>query len=296
MLADAPRLSPNDAERVAREHFGFDGRATELTSERDQNFLIDGRRRPRSCSRSRTPPRIGRCSRRSSAATRAPRGTARHDAARRCRTINGRRSSKSTAPDGQTPFRLGDHLARRRTARRPSSRRSPELVEDLGRQIGALDARARRLRPSRRFIAISTGIWPTRAPIVDASRSLIVDAELGAAIDRARRRDSIDAPRRCSTDLAARCVHGDLNDYNVLVGGGDDVETRGQRITGIVDFGDMVHSYRVGDLAIAIAYAMLDAHDPLASRRDRRADTASAARSTTTSWRRCSGSSRSGCA
>src|SRR4029079_8693348 len=40
MLADAPRLSPNDAERLAHEHFGVDGRATELTRERDQNFLI----------------------------------------------------------------------------------------------------------------------------------------------------------------------------------------------------------------------------------------------------------------
>src|SRR6185503_19838820 len=41
MLADAPRLSPADAARLARDHFGIDGCATELTSERDQNFLID---------------------------------------------------------------------------------------------------------------------------------------------------------------------------------------------------------------------------------------------------------------
>src|SRR6187200_1216534 len=46
MLHDAPRFSPSDAERIARERFGLDGRASELTSERDQNFLIDagGRR------------------------------------------------------------------------------------------------------------------------------------------------------------------------------------------------------------------------------------------------------------
>src|SRR4051812_29591465 len=40
MLADAPRFSTDDAERFARDHFAVDGRATELTSERDQNFLI----------------------------------------------------------------------------------------------------------------------------------------------------------------------------------------------------------------------------------------------------------------
>src|SRR3954465_2669998 len=41
MLADAPRFSPSEAEGLAREHFGVDGRATELTSERDQNFLVE---------------------------------------------------------------------------------------------------------------------------------------------------------------------------------------------------------------------------------------------------------------
>src|SRR3954471_10151216 len=39
-LADAPQLSLADAERIARDHFGIDGHASALTSERDQNFLI----------------------------------------------------------------------------------------------------------------------------------------------------------------------------------------------------------------------------------------------------------------
>ena len=37
----------------------------------------------------------------------------------------------------------------------------------------------------------------------------------------------------------------------------------GLRISGLVDFGDMVHGYAVADLAIAAAYMMLDAEDPL---------------------------------
>jgi hypothetical protein len=69
------------------------------------------------------------------------------------------------------------------------------------------------------------------------------------------------APLLARLPLAA--IHGDLNDYNVLIGDGDGMEARGQRVTGIVDFGDMVWSYRVGDLAIAIAYAILGADDPL---------------------------------
>src|SRR5262245_30776984 len=40
LLDQSPRFDLADAERIARELFGVDGRASMLTSERDQNFLI----------------------------------------------------------------------------------------------------------------------------------------------------------------------------------------------------------------------------------------------------------------
>jgi Ser/Thr protein kinase RdoA (MazF antagonist) len=52
-------------------------------------------------------------------------------------------------------------------------------------------------------------------------------------------------------------IHGDANDYNVLV--------REGRVVGLLDFGDMVYSAVVCDLAIALAYALLDQPDPLAA-------------------------------
>lgn len=52
-------------------------------------------------------------------------------------------------------------------------------------------------------------------------------------------------------------IHGDANDYNVLV--------RDGRVAGFLDFGDMVHSATVCDLAIALTYAILDKPDPLAA-------------------------------
>ena len=50
-------------------------------------------------------------------------------------------------------------------------------------------------------------------------------------------------------------IHGDANDYNVLV--------RDGLVAGVIDFGDIVHSAVVCDLAIAVAYAMLDKPRPL---------------------------------
>ena len=54
--------------------------------------------------------------------------------------------------------------------------------------------------------------------------------------------------------LRKSVVHGDANDYNVLV--------NGDRVVGLIDFGDVVHSYTVGDLAIAVAYVILGKDDP----------------------------------
>ena len=51
-------------------------------------------------------------------------------------------------------------------------------------------------------------------------------------------------------------IHNDANDYNVLVDGG--------RVSGLIDFGDMVHSALVNNVAVACTYAMLNEPDPLA--------------------------------
>lgn len=67
--------------------------------------------------------------------------------------------------------------------------------------------------------------------------------------------------------LRRSVIHNDANDYNVLVGDAhpDDPGSWEKRVTGLIDFGDMVHSYTVCDLAVALAYAMLGKSDPLAA-------------------------------
>jgi Ser/Thr protein kinase RdoA (MazF antagonist) len=50
-------------------------------------------------------------------------------------------------------------------------------------------------------------------------------------------------------------IHGDANDYNVIVGAGS--------MVGLLDFGDMVYSATVCELAIALAYIMLGEDEPL---------------------------------
>jgi 4-aminobutyrate aminotransferase-like enzyme/murein DD-endopeptidase MepM/ murein hydrolase activator NlpD len=61
--------------------------------------------------------------------------------------------------------------------------------------------------------------------------------------------------------LPRSLIHNDANDHNVLVAFDGDA----LRVTGLLDLGDLVESATVCEPAIAIAYALLDADDPLST-------------------------------
>jgi 4-aminobutyrate aminotransferase-like enzyme/Ser/Thr protein kinase RdoA (MazF antagonist) len=60
--------------------------------------------------------------------------------------------------------------------------------------------------------------------------------------------------------LRMSVIYNDANDYNVLVSGGDTDELR---VIGVIDFGDLVRTYTVSEVAIACAYACMDKPDPI---------------------------------
>jgi 4-aminobutyrate aminotransferase-like enzyme/murein DD-endopeptidase MepM/ murein hydrolase activator NlpD len=84
-------------------------------------------------------------------------------------------------------------------------------------------------------------------------------ARLGAVLDVFRRDVE---PSLASLPCAV--VHADANDHNVLV-----ERPRSHppgpalRVTGIIDFGDLMEAPRVTEPAVAAAYALLGTHDPL---------------------------------
>ncbi len=60
--------------------------------------------------------------------------------------------------------------------------------------------------------------------------------------------------------LRMSIIHNDANNHNVLV---NESTLLGREVVGLIDFGDILHSYTIADLAIALAYVMLDKADPL---------------------------------
>ncbi|MBM3285057.1 MAG: alanine--glyoxylate aminotransferase, partial [Candidatus Aminicenantes bacterium] len=64
--------------------------------------------------------------------------------------------------------------------------------------------------------------------------------------------------------LRTSVIHNDANDYNVLVGHASaDPAGRFGRVAGIIDFGDMLCGYTVGELAVGVTYAAMGKNDPL---------------------------------
>ncbi len=60
------------------------------------------------------------------------------------------------------------------------------------------------------------------------------------------------------SSLRSQVIHSDLNRGNILISTGEP-----QTVSGIIDFGDLVHTPLIMDLAIAAAYHLSDSGDPL---------------------------------
>jgi Ser/Thr protein kinase RdoA (MazF antagonist) len=93
----------------------------------------------------------------------------------------------------------------------------------------------------------------------------VISAHAEAVTDPARAALLADWQRRLAplvgrlASMRHGVIHNDANDYNVLVS--DD----GDSISGLLDLGDSIWSVVVNELAVAAAYAALDANEPLAT-------------------------------
>jgi Ser/Thr protein kinase RdoA (MazF antagonist) len=131
------------------------------------------------------------------------------------------------------------------------------LLEDVGRSVAEVDAALRSFDHPAIHRRVDWDLAEGLAVIAER-RPLVADRALGRLVDETVARfERDDAPSLPA--LGRSAIHNDANEFNVLV--------EGTRVSGIIDFGDMVYGWTVGDLAIAIAYAALDQPDPGAAAR-----------------------------
>jgi 4-aminobutyrate aminotransferase-like enzyme/Ser/Thr protein kinase RdoA (MazF antagonist) len=264
-VADAPRFSISDAARIATELFGIAGTAAALPSERDQNFRLiggDGTRHVlKVANQAERFEVIG-----------AENAVMRHlkDTGLTPQLLP---ALGNTAEDrawtvdvmDEHTLRVDSHFVRvishlRGAPYGRSRLQTSALRESLGRAVGRVDqALAGFDHPAchREFAWDLDGARDRVAddvPLLQSSELIAAVTTLLTGYDGAVA-SRLDGLRR-------GVIHNDANDFNVLV------DPRGQVVTGIIDFGDMVHSQIVNDVAVAMAYACLGTIDPLAAAAD----------------------------
>lgn len=142
-------------------------------------------------------------------------------------------------------------------------RHSPELMTDLGFKVGQVTTALQNFdHPAlhRDFHwDLANGL-----DIIQKYEALIREPELRQLIQQLRAQFEEHVTPRLPK-LRRSVIHNDGNDFNLLVGGGNDLYSRNQSIVGLIDFGDMLYSYTISDLAVAIAYAILNKPNPLAT-------------------------------
>jgi 4-aminobutyrate aminotransferase-like enzyme/Ser/Thr protein kinase RdoA (MazF antagonist) len=261
LIQHAPRFTVEFAQNFVKENYNIEGTASSLPSERDQNFLIEasnGENFVLKIANSLEDPGM----------LEAQQKAMMHVASQipLCQRVvadrNGKTISKIEAESGSKHFiwlvtyLKGVLLGNIR-------RRSSALLKDLGRSIARLDR------------ALATFDHPSvhRDFHWDLANAMKIIRQYESKIgDQQHRKLTLiiaeDFERKILpqlSELPKQTIHNDANDFNIIVGGGDDLYTRNQNVVGLIDFGDIVHSYRVSDLAVAIAYGLFNQDDPLAA-------------------------------
>ncbi len=250
----APRISVAEAEILASEIFGVTGEASPLDSERDRNYRLKtetdagwllkivNSTEPRVESEFQTAllHHLGRANPKLAVPRLKP-------------SLSGDFLASAVASDGEThAVRLVGWLAGTPLAK---VRRTPELIRSLGQSLGELD------RALQGFIhpgALRDLDWDLRHAARARSRlHFVEDTHKRAILERfIRRFEDTVAPTLIG--LRTQVIHNDANDWNILVDEQDD-----RNISGIIDFGDAVHTVLIAEVAIACAYAILDLDDPV---------------------------------
>ncbi len=257
------------AAALAREHFGIDGHARALPGEQDLNFLITSRGASRLGEKRDKPRRIvlkvGPRWRRgvfnlvASALRHIEKAALSSNVPRPVMPLPADAPSGSACVD--VDFLCAPHVAAATTyldgicladLRPPSMTilmSLGRLLAELGNSWSDFDHPELARTLTWRMESAPETIRDHIRALDDGDRRLV-----RTSLDRAMRR--LDAVR---DSLGPGVIHNDANDHNVMV----TASLKGDRLAGLIDFGDVVRGWRATDVAVASAYAMMGLADPV---------------------------------
>ena len=253
----AHRVTETEAVRLARETYGLEASARELPGEYDDNFHLtaaDGRAFVLKVMHPAREPSF--IDLQSKALVHVRERAAQLPLPRVLPNRNGKPFSEITCADGSKrlvwllSFLKGTILAEVRP-------QAPELLRDLGRFLGEMDAALESFEHPAAHRELkwdsSRAVWvkPFVPEIAGTDRRALVEKFLALY-------EAEVVPRLAR--LRRSVIYGDANDYNVLV---SEPWPQPRKIAGVIDFGDMHYGLTVSEAAIAAAYAILGTSDLL---------------------------------
>ena len=267
VVQHAPKFNEVDAARIAKELFGLDGTAGLLPSERDQNFRLTtagDESYVLKIANSTEPEAVLDFQNQAMMHLRSRRGAGlRHIsiAPEVCLSVDGHQIASTRDDDGTTYLvRLLTYLPGRPLAH--AKPHNEDLMFSLGQFFGNL---SQLLKDFDHPATHRDFHWDLKnaGRIIPEYMDLIRDPHHQKLVQQfLERYQAVTEPQLA--DLPTGVIHSDGNDYNVLV---EPDSSRRNHVTGVIDFGDMVYSKIINEIAIVCAYAMLDKADPMAPAR-----------------------------
>jgi 4-aminobutyrate aminotransferase-like enzyme/Ser/Thr protein kinase RdoA (MazF antagonist) len=253
-----PNFTIQDAERFANERYGLRAAASALPSERDQNFYLISE------SGEEFVLKIANVSEHRKVLelqNEAMAHLAVHASSlaipRLCLTKSGDSISVIESSQQERHFlRMLTYIPGKLLAKvRPHT---PQLMRSLGQVLGTLDHALQSFehpaahRDLKWDLSKAAWIHEYLPLITDPSRRKIVD-------DLLNQYEQHVLP--VFSKLRKSIIYNDANDYNILVGG----DPRRPEVIGVIDFGDLLFTQTLSELAVGAAYAMLGKVDPLSA-------------------------------
>lgn len=246
-VADRPRLSVSSAADLLRRYYGIGADLAPLPGERDQNFGVtatDGRRFVFKITHADETVAVLDLQHQT-LTTLA--GSA---VARIVPQVVPALDGTATPPHSAHRLRLLTFLPGTPLAH--AEHAGAALWRDLGTRLAQIDTALHSLAHPAMHRHL---VWDSKHAIVtirERAQQLPAGAQRTLVLDLVTRSESELVP--LLHELPLQLIHNDANDHNVLVDG--------DRVCGIIDFGDMVHTYRVCELANALAYVLMAEDDP----------------------------------
>ena len=253
----APRFSARDAHEVALEHFGLAGDAAELASHQDRNFLItasDGRRAVLKVAN----PSFGRgaLELQNAAMTHVAGASLGFATPVPLPARDGRGIVTVERAGAQVDVRLLTYLEG--TPLSEAAHLSAETRRAVGSIAGRLAAALAGFEHPAADRVLQWDVRRARA-VVDGLVEHVRDPGRRALVERAMAVHDAGLAR-VRDGLRMQVIHGDVTRYNLL--GRRDPAGR-LAPCGLIDFGDTLRSYRVGELAVAVAAVAGASEDPV---------------------------------